>query len=1235
MQFQWLSFSAGLFTLNVAIASIVLGSAALLSGLLASRAALPLRHSLQSVALILTFVSPLPIWIASYHGLGFVTIERDSSDDAAPMETESARAPIHQPVAFEQSRELLPHSAEDPSIAIREEKSSNNKPSPSIPRRPSANASSPPKSNLPLLGRLKLPSAEAIGQAGAALAVIWTAVALCLLLRFVRGLLIIRQLRRSLRPATDLRLIAVAHETLSAISKPHTSLYESPIAPAPLTLGWWWPAIVMPEGLAPLLDDQQLAGVLTHEAAHVARHDTAMALVQQLARIAFWWNPLVRAMNGQINQLRERICDDHAIKRTGDGVPLAEAIIKVAEWSTARHVRLPLAVTLLDDDDSMEGRITRLAQGGRAVSVKLNAWSAALIVLFAGLLAAVLFIPTVRAQLPVPPATRNESSQDGLQVRVLVVNAEGKPIANPRIGVQLSSEAEPVWQRGDDAGTFVAKLPNRAQKYCYLIARAKGYAPMRAFWGNSGNEVDDPLPAEFTFEMKKAITVGGIVVDENEQPVAGATVLFSAGDHDPSSDERAECSFSQEKFTTNRQGCWRCDFAPSTIRNAALNVTHSDYAVSVSNYSQDNRIQELRDFTHKWTLKKGFAVTGRVVDADGNPIAGAKLAIGDLNVYSHLGPFQESAEDGSYRFEKVAPKDGMDGQNPIRFTVSVLKPGFAPIMQAIPGYGKRPLDNSTNEERVVDFTLLPGAPLTLHVVDSQNRPVQGAVIIPDNWRDTTALRALRPFGIPEQTDADGIWVWADAPPGEAIGYDIVKSGYARVRLHVITVDKPAREETIVLKRPQIVTGTVIDARKKQPIPKFVVEQAFEEVASFEDGLYWTGALTRGKDGNYRREVTMPPHNGHYTYRAAAEGYNTAVSASTVFTEGETTVVDFELQPKEAAKPDEPTTSIDVRGRALNAAGEPIEGATIYLVSTNGIDRQLGETKSDAEGRYEFLDVKLPIKQPLPQLARAGTFQVYGEAAGMSVAWHGMRLYLPEKRPEYAPKELDESSYYQGEPIEMDLTFHPPAKLVGLITDENGKPVADAHVSLSALDYLNTEGHELQPNYREFWGLYLAPPRYREAHTDAAGRFEISGLPGDTVSYVILNHPRFATQTFFAAITDKKITEYRFISNVAISIANGRQVRIPQWETRKVRTGPLNIRLKSNARVVVQVIHNDDETPAKNISIGAISMDDENGASASQPPSRNKLPTRKRWFPCCRKLCQPCARSSCLSGSHKS
>ena len=114
----------------------------------------------------------------------------------------------------------------------------------------------------------------------------------------------------------------------------------------------------------------------------------------------------------------------------------------------------------------------------------------------------------------------------------------------------------------------------------------------------------------------------------------------------------------------------------------------------------------------------------------------------------------------------------------------------------------------------------------------------------------------------------------------------------------------------------------------------------------------------------------------------------AVSSTTADTPGATA----------AANADTETVPITVSGRATDLAGKPVAGATIHLVSTNGINADLGTTTSAPDGSYSFRDARLPVRQASPGIPEQSTFQVFGSAPGHGFAWHGMRFYQPEPRP---------------------------------------------------------------------------------------------------------------------------------------------------------------------------------------------------------------------------------------------
>lgn len=398
------------------------------------------------------------------------------------------------------------------------------------------------------------------------------------------------------------------------------------------------------------------------------------------------------------------------------------------------------------------------------------------------------------------------------------------------------------------------------------------------------------LPAEFTFKMTKSTPVGGLVIDDDGRPVKGATVRFSATNRDSDSAERAESTISQEKILTDANGAWLCGNAPQNIVSASLQVSHPDFALENRSYSLDDRIDELCQRKLIWKLKKGLKVGGRVVDAKGHPMAGVCLVLCQLNTRTDL-PIQKTDADGRYQFPALPRPDESIVHDPIALTVTALKPGFMPVMERVPGFGKRPLGDSTESERSVDITLKKGVTLSFRVLDSQKKPIVNAWVNPMSWHDTPALESLREYGIPDRTDENGIWQWNDAPLGEKIQFAIESPGFARI--HQLSITDKKGIETIVMKRPQVIVGRVIDAESKKVIPEFVFKRAFENVGGFPDGLFWTADEIRGVDGEYQATISMPPNNGRYTYKVLAAGYEPAVSKSTAFQEGETRI-DFEL-----------------------------------------------------------------------------------------------------------------------------------------------------------------------------------------------------------------------------------------------------------------------------------------------------------------------------------------------------
>ncbi len=102
-----------------------------------------------------------------------------------------------------------------------------------------------------------------------------------------------------------------------------------PTTRSPLTVGIFRATIVMPQ-TALSWSESFLKAVFSHELAHARRRDCATQLVAQIARAAYWFNPLVWLAERQMRLERERACDEAALSTGIKGSDFAESLLALA-----------------------------------------------------------------------------------------------------------------------------------------------------------------------------------------------------------------------------------------------------------------------------------------------------------------------------------------------------------------------------------------------------------------------------------------------------------------------------------------------------------------------------------------------------------------------------------------------------------------------------------------------------------------------------------------------------------------------------------------------------------------------------------------------------------------------------------------------------------------------------------------------------------------------------------------
>jgi GWxTD domain-containing protein len=133
------------------------------------------------------------------------------------------------------------------------------------------------------------------------------------------------------------------------------ALFESCLAEVPVVIGHLRPVILVPLGLLTNMPPEQVEALLTHELAHIRRHDYLVNLVQTFVECLMFYHPAVWWISNRIRAERENCCDDLTVAANGDAYRYAAALaaLEINRWSAEK---IALAAT----GGSLMKRVRRL-----------------------------------------------------------------------------------------------------------------------------------------------------------------------------------------------------------------------------------------------------------------------------------------------------------------------------------------------------------------------------------------------------------------------------------------------------------------------------------------------------------------------------------------------------------------------------------------------------------------------------------------------------------------------------------------------------------------------------------------------------------------------------------------------------------------------------------------------------------------------------------------------------------
>ena len=187
---------------------------------------------------------------------------------------------------------------------------------------------------------------------------VWGVLILLRLARFGRAVHRVHRLRRDasvLSPAQ----VKIASQIIEA--KYRIALLESTAIENPVTVGVFFPAILLPSKLLPTFGEQELSAVVAHEFGHIRRRDFSVHALCELISLPVAWHPGIRYLMSKVSQTRELACDDYAAAHLGSRRSYANTLLRLA--SLCLYVPRDSAAGLgIFDGDNLEARIMMLTR---------------------------------------------------------------------------------------------------------------------------------------------------------------------------------------------------------------------------------------------------------------------------------------------------------------------------------------------------------------------------------------------------------------------------------------------------------------------------------------------------------------------------------------------------------------------------------------------------------------------------------------------------------------------------------------------------------------------------------------------------------------------------------------------------------------------------------------------------------------------------------------------------------
>jgi hypothetical protein len=523
-----------------------------------------------------------------------------------------------------------------------------------------------------------------------------------------------------------------------------------------------------------------------------------------------------------------------------------------------------------------------------------------------------------------PAANNPNNSGPTSTMNLLVIDQQTK---QPIAGLRVVNNGRTRFTGTTDAdGRVRVLVPAGGNPNVNLRVSGKNYVPMRLVWASYSANLRGEIPADYTLAMERGTKIQGKIVDDGGQPVAGATVILDFRKSSANPHEQFDLSpyNRARQIKSGDDGSWTFNGAPLDCDQIGLAAW--DYQHVTGDFWETQPfapVSKLYDGTAVFTLRRGITVEGVVVNPQGQPVAGASVALGQQRFSSNAIPAQNTDASGhfSYQFDP--------GQQVI---LTIQAKGYAPQLRRFAmGQQKQSLTiQLSNPHRI-----------TGQVLNASGNPVSGASINVQSWQDLNGV-----IRADFQTDGTGHFHWNDAP-AEPITVSINARGLRGLQDQVLN---PDQDNVIKLGAISHVRGTVTDAETGKPIEN--IQMVFGIMWNGNESVTWqpgwdVNAVRPGGKFEFTDEWPYPG----IAVRIEAPGYLPVDSRIVRPNEGDVTL-ELKMKPGK-----------DLILTVQTADGKPVAGATaamalpgsqVFIRNGGEIQNNMAATASSgADGRINF------------------------------------------------------------------------------------------------------------------------------------------------------------------------------------------------------------------------------------------------------------------------------------------